>query len=131
MDKLLAFIHFFHLDDVLMANEADDLNFFPQEIFFALGERRLVDLLHGDDVLGVLILALVHGRELAVAQLAALNVSLLETEVIGLLPHVPNPVLNYLLVHVKQLAGFDCLILVRKVEAEELRPFLRENCVDI
>ena len=131
MNELLAFIHLFHLDDVFMADEADDLNFFPQEIFFSLRKRRLVDLFHGDYVLGVLILALVHGRELAVAQFAALNISFLEAEVVGLLPHVPNPVLNDLLVHVKQLAGFDCLILMRKVEAEKLRPLLRVNCVDI
>jgi hypothetical protein len=101
VDELLSFVDLLHFDDILVADESDDLDLFSQEVFFSLSKWSLVYLLHRDDVRCVFVLALVNSWEFTIAKLASLDVCLFEAEIVGLLPHMSDPVLNDFLVHMK------------------------------
>eukprot|EP00356_Strombidium_inclinatum_P002139 CAMPEP_0170481026 /NCGR_PEP_ID=MMETSP0208-20121228/1627_1 /TAXON_ID=197538 /ORGANISM="Strombidium inclinatum, Strain S3" /LENGTH=132 /DNA_ID=CAMNT_0010753657 /DNA_START=1826 /DNA_END=2224 /DNA_ORIENTATION=- len=71
-----------HLNNIRMLDELDNLDLFPQEILLSISQAGLVDLLHSNDLIRFPTLALIDDGELAVPELAPLDVLFFEAEVI-------------------------------------------------
>lgn len=95
---LLCFISFFHLDNVRMRYQLNDLDFFTEEVFFSRSEGSLYDLFGRDHVACLLILALIYGGEFSVSKFWTSKVLFVETEVAGFNSQHPDPVFDDFLI---------------------------------
>jgi hypothetical protein len=65
---LLCLIGFFHLHNVWVRYQLNDLDLLSEEVLLSGRQLRFHDLLGGDELLGLFVLALVNYRKLAIAK---------------------------------------------------------------